>query len=224
VLARIRKLLALAESDNRHEAEAAMAAANTLLLRYNLELPEKGEVGSYRHRVVGRSGAALPLAWKLIAGILSEFFFVECIWVQTYNARRDRSERQLELLGTPTNLELAAYVHDFLHGEVQRLWQGAQHTIAGGRGRKREYIAGVLMGFTHRLRQERVVNGERGLVWVGDADLDGFVRERFPRLRTLSGAGVRRTRAHEAGRAAGKRLTIRKPVNERSNRGRLLPG
>ena len=101
ILRRIRKLLALADSHNQHEAEAAMAAANTLLLRYNLSLPDAGPRIDYDNRIVGRSAAALPLCWKLVAGVLSEFFFVDCVWVFTYNALRNRDERVLELLDCP---------------------------------------------------------------------------------------------------------------------------
>ena len=48
VLERVHKLLALAESDNRHEAEAAAAAAQRLMLRHNLALPtDETQAASY---------------------------------------------------------------------------------------------------------------------------------------------------------------------------------
>ena len=110
-------------------ARNAMAAANTLLLRYNLELPraEGGGAGEeslrarYGHRLLGRSAAALPLTWKLVSSILGEFFFVECLWVPTFNARKLRVESLLEVMGTRENLEMADFVHDYLHGAVDRV-------------------------------------------------------------------------------------------------------
>src|SRR6266702_721625 len=49
VLARIRKLLALAQSQNRHEAEAAMAMGQRLMLKHNIEaVPGRGGYG-FRH-------------------------------------------------------------------------------------------------------------------------------------------------------------------------------
>ncbi len=222
-LRRVQKLLALATSANRHEAEAAMAAANTLLLRYNLELPQGGPPLGYATRRLGTSAAALPLDWKLVGAILAEFFFVECIWTTTYNARRDRAERVLEVMGSEANLEMAGYVHDFLHSSVARLWQREQQTLSLGAGRKREYTAGVLLGFRDKLRQERERNAEVGLVWLGDADLQRFVRQRHPYIRAMAKSGVRRSHAHEAGRAAGQRLTLQKPVSEHTARGRALP-
>ena len=106
VLQRVRKLLALAGSANVHEAEAAMAKANTLLLRYNLELADGDEDddGAVAYRFLGRSTTAVALHKKMVAVILDEFFFVECIWTTTYDPRRDRAERILEICGTPANV------------------------------------------------------------------------------------------------------------------------
>jgi hypothetical protein len=223
ILRRVQKLLALATSANRHEAEAAMAAANTLLLRYNLELPPDAPRPGYEARRLGDSAAAIPLDWKLVSAILGEFFFVECIWVTTYNAPQDRHERRLEVMGSPENLEMAAYVHDFLHGSCRRLWDEARAALALPPARRREFIAGVLMGFRDKLRSERARNEEQGLVWLGDVDLDNYVRRRHPSVRSMGGAAVRHGRAHAAGRAAGEGLTLHRPVHDQQSRGLALP-
>ena len=228
VLSRVRKLLALAGSGNENEAASAMAAANTLLLRYNLELPSAGGRPLYGTRRIGQSAAALSLQRKLVAAILSEFFFVECIWVHTFNARLGREERILEILGSDANLDMGQYVHEFLHTAVDRLWRRRRKDLADGRRtRKREFAAGVLTGLRDRLRAERRKSEARGLVWVGDADLDRFLRKEHPRIGKLAGAGVRRSAAHDAGRQDGSALTIHRPVTDEGaagRRGRLLPG
>lgn len=223
VLRRVQKLLALATSANRHEAEAAMAAANTLLLRYNLDLPQDGPRPGYEARRLGDSAAAIALENKLVSSILSEFFFVECIWVTTYNARRLRQERVLEVLGTSENLEMAAYVHDFLHAATKRLWGQARRDMSLPASKRREFGAGLLTGFRDKLRGERQRNEEQGLVWLGDADLDRYVRGRHPYIRSMGSAAVRRGRAHAAGRAAGEGLTLHRPVREHAARGLSLP-
>ena len=205
MLQKVRKLLALADSPNAHEAEAAMATAHALILRYNLDIRAAATPG-YDRRHIGDSAAAIPIEWKLVASILSQWFFVECIWVSVYVARRNRMERQLEILGTPTNLELAHYAHDFLHAAYEALWKQTRRTVQDGK--RRDFVAGVLMGFSQKLEAERKVQAGKGLVWVGDPRLKGYVREAHPHLRTMSGAGVRRTAAHEAGRAAGQNLRI----------------
>jgi hypothetical protein len=223
ILQRVQKLLALADNDNAHEAEAAMAAANKLLLEYNLQHVVRQEEREYQARLVGKAAGAFEISAKLVAAILSEFFFVECIWVSTYDARRDQDQRQLELMGSETNLELAHYVHDFLHRECDTLWQrGQTHLGASDRSSKREFKAGVLMGFRDKLRSERKVSAERGLVWVADPGLVEYTRERYPRLTTMSGSGISHSSALSAGREAGSKLTVHKGVSQHSARGRLL--
>ena len=61
---RIARLLALAESPNVHEAEAAMAAAQRLLLKYNIELRDARVAQGYVWRHLGnrRDGRRKPNA------------------------------------------------------------------------------------------------------------------------------------------------------------------
>jgi hypothetical protein len=223
VLQKVRKLLALAGSSNVHEAERAMAAANRLLLEYNLELTGSATLPEYGHRIIGRSAAALPVEWKLVAALLTEFFFVECIWVTVYNAHRLRHERQLELVGSDANLDLAHYVHDYLHTACERLWHGARAELASGsRYQRSEYLAGVLTGFRDKLRAERSAAASHGLVWRGDPGVERHLRARHPHVRSLYGGGVRRGEAHAAGVEAGRELTIHRGLHETGARGRLL--
>lgn len=220
VLQRVQKLLALAASDNPHEAEAAMARAHALLLEHNLSLGAAAP--DYRALRLGEAWGALPLHAKMIAGLLTEYFFVEAVWVLRYEALRNRDLRQLEIYGRPHDVEMAEYVHDFLHAAVARLFAAArQRGEVDARGR-RDYLAGVLSGFRQRLAGAKTDAAARGLVWVADGDLRHFVRERHPRLRTLGSAGARRTRAHELGRRDGAKLSVLRPVRSGAGGG-LLP-
>ena len=54
VLERIAKLLALAESPNEHEAQAAMSAAQRLMLKHNIEAAVSGSTSSYCFRHLGQ--------------------------------------------------------------------------------------------------------------------------------------------------------------------------
>lgn len=221
ILAKVRKLLALAESANPHEAQAAMATANTLLLRYNLELGQSNEPSAYSYLRVGRTAAALPIDWKLVGGILTQYFFVDCIWVSVFVAKMGRSERQLEIIGTATNLELAHYVHDFLHRAADSLWQSA---VTGGaiRGKRRDFVTGLMFGFREKLAEERTGNAARGLVWVGDPALQNYCKQRYPSTSSLNATGIRQTEAHAAGRQAGQNLNLHRGMQTTGSSGKLL--
>ena len=220
MLHKVKKLLALAESPNVNEAESAMAAAHALILRYNLDVAKAVHAPDYAWLRVGATAAAIGLDAKLVASILSRWFFVECVWVSVYVARNDRMERQLELLGTGTNLELAHYAHDFLHAACESLWRA--HARAGLRGTRREFVAGVLTGFSQKLQAERQVHAGRGLVWLGDPALGGYVKSRYRHLRSMSSTGVRQSEAHQAGVSAGQKLRIHQGIHATGSGGRLL--
>ncbi len=225
ILDKVQKLFALAQSQNVHEAEAAMAHANRLLLEYNLQAQDVATDRRYGHRRIGKPAAALALEAKLIGGVLSEFFFVDCIWVNHYNPLLDRDERVLEIMGDPTNLELAHYVHDYLHGAVVRHWQAAKVRLGrGDLSTRREFIGGMLTGFKQKLRDERKGQAERGLVWVGDPGLKQFAKARYPRTTSFSTGGWHSTDAHHAGQQAGRALQIQRGVTHQGPGGHLLRG
>ena len=78
-LRKIRRLLALAESPNVHEAEAALAKANELLLKYNIDLAASEHERAYCHRTVGSPTNRRSKYVMILAGLLAEHFFVETI-------------------------------------------------------------------------------------------------------------------------------------------------
>jgi len=214
IVRKIHKLFALASSNNVHEAEAAMATANTLLLKYNLAEVAEGGPSRYVSQRLGVSAAAIPLHWKLVGSILNRFFFVECIWVSTYDAKKGRAERLLEVSGTPENVQMAEYVHEFLHASAAELWGKARKTHGGKR--RREYLAGVLYGFEEKLESEKHKNKENGLVWLGDKALKSYFSAKYGRISSLRGRGSRVGSAHQAGKEAGKRLKLQRPMGSKS--------
>lgn len=223
VLARIAKLLALAESDAEHEAQAAASAAQRLMLKYNLELAAAHARRDYAFRHLGRPRRRVFEAERLLAVILQEHFFVEVIWVPTYVAEEGRRATVLEACGTPANLDLAEYVHGFLLAAGERLF--AEHKKRSVTGReKRSFTAGVMAGFYAKLKEEQRKQKQEGLVWVGDADLHDFYRRRHPRVHTARFAGSGPSHARELGREAGRSLVLHRPVGQGASGGapRLL--
>ncbi|HVV88689.1 MAG TPA: DUF2786 domain-containing protein [Kofleriaceae bacterium] len=212
VLDRIRKLLALAASANQHEAENAMRRAHELMLRHNIEAAGAQHRAGYEVRHVGDPGKRLDKVQHAIAGLLAEFFFVKVIQVPVYLPLAGRRGSTFELVGTHANLEMAVHVFEFLRATAQRLWLAnwTDARVRSGRDRL-SYQAGVIGGFREKLAAERSTLRGTGLVWVGDADLDRFYRDRHPRITTRS-RSVRLDGAHAAGREAGRTIILNKPV------------
>ncbi len=214
ILTRIAKLLALAESPNEHEAQAAMAEAQRLMLRHNLETAPRG---GYAFRHLGEPTGRVGEAERLLGTILGTHFFVEVIWVPVWRPRVGKRGSVLEVCGTPENLEMAAYVHAFLGHTAERLWREYRRAKGiRGDGDRRTFLAGVMIGFREKLVKQRTTHEEQGLVWVGDADLATYYRKRHPRIHWTRHAGPRRTEAHAHGREAGRNIVIHRGVTSGS--------
>jgi hypothetical protein len=225
LLERIAKLLALAESPNQHEAAAAMSAAQRLMLKYNLDLAIAGGAPSYGFRHLGTPTGRVSEAQRILAGILSDHFFVETIWVPVWRAREGKRGSVLEACGAPENLELAEYVHAFLTQTAERLYREYRRASGGRAGKRSTFVAGVMTGFRDRLERERKKSQQEGLVWVGDAQLGAFFKKRHPRVRWTRHAVGHGSEAYVRGREAGEKIIFHRGIRAKSaaTGPRLLP-
>ncbi len=226
LLERIAKLLALAESSNEHEAQAAMSAAQRLMLKYNIDLAISGRQAAYGFRHLGQPSGRVNEAQRILAGILSDHFFVQTIWVPVWRPLEGRRGSVLEICGSDANLELADYVHAFLNVTAERLFREYRRSPAGRGAKRLTFIAGVMAGFRERLERERKKSKAEGLVWVGDAALDGFFRKRHPRIRWTRYAVGHGSEAYARGREAGEKIVLHRGIRSNSSDAapRLLAG
>lgn len=217
LLERIAKLLALAESSNEHEAQAAMSAAQRLMLKYNIDLAVSGLQPAYGFRHLGEPSGRVNEAQRILAGILADHFFVQAIWVPVWRPQAGKRGSVLEICGSDANLELADYVHAFLNVTAERLFREYRRSPAGRGAKRLRFIAGVMSGFRARLDRERKKSKEQGLVWVGDAALDGFFRKRHPRIRWTRYAVGHGSEAYARGREAGERIVLHRGITANSS-------
>lgn len=225
VLSKVSALLSLAQSGNPHEAEAAAAAAQRLMLKYNLERIHETEQRGYRFAHLGSPTGRVEESARVLAAILREFFFVETLWVRVFRPREQKWGSVLEVCGSEENVQLAEYVHGFLTYTAERLWRLHQesHGIRNNRHR-RNFVAGVMAGFHQKLARERSEHQTQGLVWLGDAKLRSFFKNRYPRVRTVNYGTSRGTQAHDAGKREGERLVLQKGISASRGGVKLLGG
>lgn len=225
VLRRIQKLLALAESPELHEAEAAMAMAQRLMREYNVQVIHDDRSRRFCTRQLGRPTPRMPLYVKLVGSLLAEHFYVYAILARGLDVASGKEGRVLEITGTPENLDMASYVFDFMNHTGERLWRELrqQRGLKGELERQR-FLAGLAQGFAAKLSAERSRGEEAGLVWVSDPRLLDWVDRRYPSRSSSRASGASRTEAYDAGRAAGQDLVLHKPITAAVSRGRALSG
>lgn len=217
-LRRVARLLALAQSQNLNEAESAMREAQRLMLKHNLE-EHSARAGvraagqRYSYRQLGPVRRRVDESERLLAMLISEHFFVESIWIPSYDVEHGIRGSALEVCGTPENLEMAAYVYDFLSRTADNLWQEhkRQAGLTGDRER-RTFLSGVMIGFAERLAAEAKLQAQHGLIWLGDADLGRYLKKRHPHIRRVAQRGQPRTATRNEGKRAGRQIILHRPI------------
>ncbi len=233
MLAKVEKLFALAQSANEHEAALAMAKANAILRRYNLERLHRQAATDYDYLIIHPGAKRIGAHQRLIAAILKDFFYVNVVIARQFEAKSGETLRVIELTGAKENLAVANHVHHFLIRRLEYLWQEYRKNTGVTGREKNSYWLGVLGGFREKLTfQDQEAMGATGnatessLICASDPGLIRYYRARYPRLRTVQHAGPRvYGDPYQAGQQEGKQLVIHKGVGTETagaSRGLLL--
>ena len=227
IMSRTRKLMALAQSQNQYEAEAAMAKAHQLIAKYNIELIGDSEHRDFVSVFVGKPVLRHFREEYRLGSLLSDFYFVFGIWVPAYVIERGKMGSVLEISGTIQNVRIAHYVHDYVQQFIDSQWKEYNKDKGLNRYRKTDFAIGIIEGFRSKLESQRSmtnVGGRRALVKVEDALLKEYVEYKYPRM---AGRGMKALRQdHKVlndGMKSGKKLVISKGIAERgTSRGLLI--
>ena len=242
LLRRAEKLLALATSQNEHEALLAMERVRELYERHNLERLRARRGATFVYAQLSRGKKRIDVAESLIASVLVEHFMVQVIFGDTFDAPTATRVRVLEVFGADENVRMAEYVYAFLYRTAHELWADYKERTRKGAGAKRSYLVGVLTGFRDKLRAQSEArpsdpgdsqegtqvplsaDQRKALITVARAELDAFVQKRYPRLTTRSSKrGLSDGSSYAAGRDAGRRINLQRPIDGPARqRGRLL--
>ena len=218
VMARVHKLLAMAQSANKHEAEVAMMKAHQVIAKYNVDLFSGHEDRSYCSISIGEAAARQPADRYAMAALLRDFYFVESVWIQTFIFRDGKVGRVLEISGTLENVKIAEYVCSFLNRAIDEQWISYGSGRAAGKLQKTDFALGLIEGFREKLgarptMMESADDHASALIKVEDGLLKAYLRERYPRLRQIGRRGRRIDKhAHSAGRKAGRSTILHKPI------------
>jgi hypothetical protein len=215
ILRKVKKLMALATSNNSHEAEQAMIKSQQLLLKHNIEgkyLCQNDEEKFYLKRILKQKRENAKM--RSIAQIL-ETFFVTCVY------HRGGDFIYLEVLGTAVNLEIAEYVAQFLNNELDQLWHHAQDKYAlKGMVAKNSFFLGIAKGYCdkiHALKRDYSSETKRALMVIENALADAKDIA-YERLIFSKSSGQYCGASSSLGEMMGKQLTINPSINKSSTR------
>ena len=228
IVGRIKKLLALAESKNRHEAEAALVKAHELVARYNIDLIRANENRNFVSMFLGKPALRHYREAYKLANLLRDFYFIYAIWVSAYVLNKGKMGRVLEISGEVKNVQLAGYVYDCINQYINDQWLKYDKIKKLGRYRKTDFAEGILDGFREKLeksclKQKRTDDGY-SLIVVNDPLLNRYVKRRYPHTRSFTRTASRLDAdVRKAGIKAGKKLVISEGVTNEMGHGGFLP-
>jgi len=229
MMLRVKKLMALAESQNRHEAEAAMAKVHELVAKYNLELMERKKDRSFLSVFLGKPALRHPREDYYLGSLLQDFYFVQGMWVSAYVLEKGKMGRVLEITGTARNINLAGYVHDFVRHFVDSQWNQYNRDRRLNRLRRTDFAVGIMEGFRSKLAGKRIREQKqqpgRMLLNIEDPLLSGHMAYRYPRtVRFRPRVSSEDRRVVNDGMEIGRKLVISKGITETAKGKRLLIG
>ncbi|MFT6070447.1 MAG: hypothetical protein ACJAT2_000753 [Bacteriovoracaceae bacterium] len=215
ILSRIEKLLSLAKSANQHEATAATAKANELLMKYNLELykkdPTEAEEEVYVKNIYEAKRTNVQM--NALYEILIHFYIQPVL-------NRTTKKVYLEAIGSRVNVEMADYLAKFFVAEFERLYKDSG---LKGVSAKNSFIKGIAEGFSSKIIAQKKSDPGLSKELV---KLENVLKSQVRMVYSRMGSSASSTKkvdekARALGLKAGKDLKIKKGINQ-AKKPRLL--
>ncbi|MBW1912234.1 MAG: DUF2786 domain-containing protein [Deltaproteobacteria bacterium] len=229
IMLRVKKLMALAQSQNQHEAEAAMAKAHEFIAKYNIDLLARDKDRRFVSVFVGTPALRHFREDHHLASLLQDFYSVFGIWVSAYVLEKGKMGNVLEISGTIQNVKIAGYVYDFVQQFIDSQWHKYNKNKGLNRYRRTDFAVGIIEGFRSKLKlraKERKESKDRlGLVRIRDPLLKKHVDYKYPRTAMIRGRALRKdNNVLKDGMSVGKELVISKGITEKGRSERLFIG
>lgn len=239
VMGRIRKLMKLAGNNpNAHEAAAAAAKAQELMLRWKLDSatiaidePSADEPveGYYAHEPLFSGRRIASWRIRLFTTLCSHN---SCKPIITTNRGGSTRGSDLRVIGARSNVEMVRWLFGYVAAEIERLAVSAHPdglTRGEGKTWANEFRHGAVVGVGRTLYEmsERVTaeykataTGTRALM-VLDRDRDAlraYIKESGEKFqtRTTSTGSYNNTTARRAGERAGSGISMNRPLGSAS--------
>jgi hypothetical protein len=214
IVRKVKKLMALANSANKNEAELAMLKSQQLLLKHHidtrsLENEEEDKVFLLRILKQKKENAKMRAIGKIL-----ETFFVNVVY------SRSQGFIHLEILGSATNVEIAKYVASVLHSELDHLWNEAQK-LASLKGviAKNSFFLGLAKGYCDKVQAFKRDYGsaETKALMVIEKKLTEAKAMAYPRLTSTRRSGGYCSTSSALGQQMGRQLNINPAIHRDSS-------
>lgn len=175
IIEKIKKLLALSESDNEHEANTSMLQAQNLLAKYKLSMKDIKDTDKEIVNVVnqGVGVARRNMTWRSqLACVIADNFSCYC-----YLSMFSDHTKQIKLLGKEDDVKICeaviGYALENIDSNVNTLKKQYRKDRLSTRGLENTYALGFIKGLAISFEQQKKANEEEwGLVLAKDIEVE----------------------------------------------------
>lgn len=221
---KIKKLLALGQSQNEHEARQAIALATKLMLENNLAQSDLVEKKYIEKHDVDSSPRYQTHKRKILA-LLDEHYNVTHLMISRMDFRTYKRKTHINLIGSPENVEIAEYLYNYLCDLFPKLWKEYKAANNAPTKFKLSFYEGLIRGLRITLAEsKKSVEQEQGLVIVKDAGIENFLRKKYSNIKTQTiKSKLHSASTMTAGIQQGKKISLSRPIPPKSTK-KLISG
>lgn len=208
IVNKIQKLLALANSDNKNEAELASKKAQELLIKHNISMSEVESANSDYFE----TSLDLPersSERKFIDSLLNNYFFVFIY--------SDKKLNKIIFIGKKENVEVALYVRSFLENSFKRLYKLENESRQWKGKHRSSFYLGLYKGLKEKLEeQKQTIDTDNKLIIINKT-LTNYVHNKISGIKTTQQkTNASNQDALQSGFNHGKNLNISKGLGEKN--------
>ncbi len=212
---KIKKLLALSESGNEHEAEASMLKAQELLAKHKLSLREVKDFKLIDSAIKEkRSNVTFTKArWKAsLAYLIAENF-------GCYHYFKTRHSHTIAFFGREEDITVCnivlEYAIDCINSSVKRFKYQYVKDGYSTKGLENDYAMGFIAGLRKKFEEQKKANQEWGLVLVKDAEvIDAYENIKFKGSIDTKTKFQGHSEAYKQGQSDGQLFSISDKIAE----------
>lgn len=145
---KIRKLFALSNSSNLHEAQSALLQAQKMMAQYNIVTVEMDENETFEHIQESCKGDPAKPYVRNLAAIIAENF----------RCKHFYRGKTIVFFGRPDDVSIAAesfrYALRFINRESRKIYKDVKERTGSGKGVVNSYAFGCLIGIKKTLDQQ----------------------------------------------------------------------
>lgn len=211
MLQKVMKLLRLAGSPNKHEAELAMQRAHELMHKYDIKQEDidgtKGK--AFEDEVVPLGGSIFQEYW-CVAKLCQEFFNV-----QFFCDHLPGREKGMRFIGKKHHVEISLYVFAFLAYTFREIHR-EENRIERVQDRN-SFMMGLYQGLKSKLTESnKKIEQEYGIVVVENTELKKYVADKWKLKDVKTGSSRGDADSYSRGQHRGKNININEGISDKT--------